>query len=360
MRVLVLLAATAVCALGSPSIPTIPLRNSAVHGLEMPAIGLGTGGYASDPSVGYGHYPECWSTTTGCGNYTYTAVLTWLKAGGRRLDCANSYNNQVSVGQAVKDSGIDRKDIFILQKIGPSQPLGYQDALNQFAKIKSDMQVDYVDLLLIHWPVQNPSQGNVSHNVTTSSDPFCNMTSPTYDPTMCRISTWKALVEIFQSGGAKAIGVSNYNSTHFQEIIDARMPLPSLTQNPFHIYRSWTQNDTIDFCRKNNIVFLGYSPLGVPDWHAFPGPDMSPTPLQDPVVLQIAQKHKVTPAQVLIQWQWALGIPVNPRSQNQQHMIENLNSYTFKLDEDEVKQLSSRPQAFCSVDPKFYECAPDS
>ena len=98
------------------------------------------------------------------------------------------------------------------------------------------------------------------------------------------------MVEIFNAGGARSIGVSNYNVTHLQEIIDAGLPLPALTQNPFHLYRSTSQADLIAFCKAHNILFLGYSPLGVPDDHAYPTnisgvpTGMSVSTLVDPVV----------------------------------------------------------------------------
>eukprot|EP00043_Microstomoeca_roanoka_P005898 m.58781 g.58781 ORF g.58781 m.58781 type:complete len:389 (+) comp13175_c0_seq1:94-1260(+) len=337
-------------------VPTVALFNTAEKGMRMPAIGLGTGGYNSNPAVGYNGYPECWAETTGCGNYTKTAVLAWLKSGGRRLDCANSYQNQQAVGEAMRESGVPRNEIFLLQKVGPSLPLGYQDALDQFEQIKSDMQVTYVDMLLVHWPTPRPSAGNVTSNQTESKDPYCQSKSPSYNETMCRLSTWKALVQIFNAGGARAIGVSNYNISHFQEIINAGLPLPSLTQNPYHLYRSLTQNALKAFTFTHNITFLGYSPLGVPDWHKFPEPQMSPTPLQDPVVLNLAKRYNKTPAQILIQWEWQMGVPVNPRSMNEQHMIENLAAYDFILEPADVEQLLSRPQDYCTVDPDFYEC----
>lgn len=122
---------------------------------------------------------------------------------------------------------------------------------------------------------------------------------------------------------------------------------------------------TIDLCNKLGITFLGYSPLGVPDWHSFPnkgkynGTVMSPNQLEDPAAIEVAQYLGITPAQALLAWQWQAGIPVNPRSQNKQHMVQNLEAYKYKLSTTQMDTLSHRPQAWCSVDPKFYECAPD-
>lgn len=164
----------------------------------------------------------------------------------------------------------------------------------------------------VHWPVATVSQGNVTNNATISTDPACDYTHPaTYNEKACRLSTWRAMVQIWQSGGAKAIGVSNYNVTHFTEIIDAGLPLPSVVQNPYHLYHSAMQADTIAFCRAHDILFLGYSPLGVPDYHLYPTTDaagqptgMSSSQLADPVVVDIATAIGRSPADVLLAWQW--------------------------------------------------------
>jgi len=179
-----------------------------------------------------------------------------------------------------------------------------------------------------------------------------------YDERLCRLSTWRAMLHILDTGRARAVGVSNFNITHLQEIVDAGLRLPSVNQCPFHLYRSTSQQALRDYCKAHNITFWGYSPLGVPDVQIFPTTTgMSWTPMEDPAVVKIAQTHGVTPAQVLLQWQYALGIPTNPRSQNAEHMRENLNSYSFTLTDDEIKTLSSGAQDMCKIDGSWYECA---
>jgi diketogulonate reductase-like aldo/keto reductase len=191
------------------AIPNVMLgndRGTAQPGLLMPAIGLGTGAY-SDAKVSYGAYPECWSSTAGCGAWAQQAVKTWLAAGGRRIDAANSYQDDADVGAAMGASGVPRQDIFLLSKVGPSQPLGYADTLAQFGSILTRMNVSYVDTLLIHWPWPSASKGNVTNNATQSTDPFCNTTALAYDEVQCRLSTWRAMLQIYATGGARAIGV---------------------------------------------------------------------------------------------------------------------------------------------------------
>ena len=345
--------------------PTFPLKNAAVPGLSMPWIGLGTGAYSDDPSVGYGGYPECWSSTGGCGAFARQAVGDWIAAGGRRLDLANSYQNQADMGVAVASAitagAVTRDELFILSKVGPSNPLGYNDTLVQFATMQAELQTPYVDLLLMHWPWDSKSQGNVTNNKTSSTDPLCNHANATYNEAGCRISTWRALVDIFNAGGARAIGVSNFNVSHLEELRASGMPMPALTQNPFHLYRSSTQMDVINYCLRNDIVFLGYSPLGVPDYKKYPTTGSNPLPaanqLQIPLVQAIAAAHNATPAQVILAWHLALGIPTNPRSMNPSHMADNLAAYTITLTQDDIHQLSAIPQDVCASDTTWYECA---
>jgi diketogulonate reductase-like aldo/keto reductase len=96
--------------------------------------------------------------------------------------------------------------------------------------------------------------------------------------------------------------------------MDAKLPIPSVNQCHFHPYGGSAQMDKVKFCQAHDIVYLGYSPLGIPDWHKFPsGSGMSKTALEDPTILSIASSHGKSPAQVIMAWEWSLGIPVNPR-----------------------------------------------
>jgi len=114
-------ATTRDAAAAAAAVPTVALRNAAAPGQTMPFIGLGTGGYGATPNA-YGAYPECWMELVGCGNHTVEAVKSWLALGGRRLDAADSYDTQVSVGIAMAESGVARSDIFLLQKTGNWNP----------------------------------------------------------------------------------------------------------------------------------------------------------------------------------------------------------------------------------------------
>jgi len=342
----------------SAAIPEVAVKNSAMKGLTMPAMGLGTGAYSFDVPDPTG--AECWGADANpkCTPLVTDAIGKWLKQGGKRLDCANSYINQKVVGEAWKKAGVKREDVWFMTKVGPSLALGYDDITKQFEQALVDLQVDYVEGLLIHWPFQNPSQGNVTVNGTVSSDPACLMDKPSFNGTKCRLDSWRALVDIFATGKAKSIGVSNYYEADLQEIVDAGMPLPSLNQLPFHLYRSSSQVAVKKFMEDKGIVYQSYSPFGVPDWW-HPPASVGPTPLMNPVVLKIAAARKITPAQVVIQWQWSMQISSNPRTYKVDHMKENLAAWDVaQITADDVKELMGQHQVMCTEDPDYYDCAP--
>ena len=346
------LPSASMAAAAPPLVPSVPLYNTAQPGLEMPAIGLGTGAYGL-LNRGYGVYPECFVEFLGCGEYATRATQQWLAAGGTRLDCANSYFSQASVAAGVRASGVPRSNIFILSKTGSSNPMGYNETLGQIAAILKDMNTTYLDLVLNHW-----------YSVkAASSDPPCNWGAPTYDAAACRISTWRGLLAAFASGTARAVGVSNYNVTHLQEIEAAGLPLPSVNQIPINVFRSTSQADTVAWCKAHNVTVVAYSPLGIPDYHSFPEVNgLTRTILDHPALQSVAAAHGITPAQASILWLWQQGIPTNPRSSNASHMADNLAIYGrgVALTGEEMALLSNLPQDSCAIDSLFYECAPVS
>ena len=188
----------------------------------------------------------------------------------------------------------------------------------------------------------------------------------TYDEKKCRLSTWSAMVMLYKRGVLRSIGVSNYNTTHLQEIIDAGLPLPTANQVSFNPYNYRTgRADLLEFCRKHQILLIGYSSLGVPDVHQFPTEDktkqstgMSSTLLEDPVIVSLAKQYNRTPAQVLLRWAYQLGVPTNPRSMNETHMLENLEIFSnpFTINDNDMNRINSLAQDTCDVDPNWYEC----
>eukprot|EP00118_Oscarella_pearsei_P004901 m.21766 g.21766 ORF g.21766 m.21766 type:complete len:336 (+) comp28216_c0_seq1:1120-2127(+) len=303
----------------SAETPSVKLQNAAKPELQMPAVGLGTAGYIAVPE----RKAELWNDSV-----AEKAVTEWLKAGGRRIDTAIDYNDQKGIGKAIREQSIPRSDIFIVSKVGGG-PLGYNETLNQFQTILSQLNTTYVDLLLIHWPVPMPS---------TSSDPSCQQGAQARD---CRQSSWKAMERIFTLGSALAIGVSNFEKSHLQDIVDMHGLLPAVNQVEYHPY--WHEDDLVAFCRELDIAFNTYSPLGTPDW----APDhrgWNSSILELPVIKRIAESHRKSPAQIVLRWAWEKGLLLNPRSWNSSHMTENLSIFDFELNKDDIQQIENIPK----------------
>ena len=336
------------------SMPFVALRNAAAPGQTMPAVGLGTGAYGNN-AANCSAWPETWRDGP-CADTVVAAVSQWLRMaydGGVasvRLDQANSYGDTTTVGRAMALAGVPRENVWLLQKVGNGNAMGYADISAEFATILQNMSITYTDTVLIHWPTATAK----------SQEPACNA-GPAYNATFCRLESWRALVDIWRSGGSRSIGVSNYNSSELQEIADAGMPLPAINQIPLNLYRSSSQMATIAWCLRHGVVVNAYSPLGVPDYHTYnTSTGMSATMLDDPVLAAVTAAHRgFSPAQVVIAWLWALGFPTNPRTLRADHMDENLSALNGELvlTEGEIAALSSRPQSACDVD-KWYECAP--
>ncbi|XP_065187095.1 aldo-keto reductase Mvan_2161-like [Sycon ciliatum] len=306
------------CAFRS-TVPSVSLRNAARPGLVMPIVGLGTG--HCNPVEG----GECMNNET-----AYKATLDFLRAGGRRIDTAITYHDQTGIGKAIKDSGVARADIFITSKCGPGFPLGYQDSLDQMQTSLKQLDTTYVDLMLIHWP---GPPGN-------SSDPDCQPPSINY--TLCRLNTWRAMEKIFTDlGSAHAIGVSNYETRHLDEIVLTPGLLhPAVNQVEFHPY--WEEMDLKAYCDEHNITFNGYSPLAANDWAAYYH-QWPRSLLNETTLTEITAAHGRTPAQVALRHQVQLGLVINPRSQNFAHMKENNEIFDFVLSNAEMDKITNIP-----------------
>lgn len=321
----------------SGEIPSVELKNAARPGTQMPFIGLGTGGYGHDPSV---KQPEDWDIPPIPGD----AVQMWLQLGGKRIDAALSYLNQVEIGKAIKASGKARNSLFITSKVGPGKAgtaehfqakvgMGYNQTMMQFDEILKSLGTNYIDLLLLHWPGVDNSSG------TWINDSPCINEHENFR--FCRQESWRALQDIYKQGRAKAIGVANFEQNHLQDILDMQDLLPAVNQVEFHPY--WHENELVKFCHANDITFNGYASLGTPDFMMVP-PQSIRWPkhfLQLQTVKTISQLISKTPAQVVLRWSVQQGILVNPRMKSQTHMKENLAIFDFQLSTKQMQELSS-------------------
>ena len=331
--------------------PSVPLSNAAQPGMAMSAAGLGTGG------------PGCYNASSD-GMASLNASLSWLALGGRRFDGAISYGCDAGIGEAIAKSGLPRTSVFVTSKIGPGglpYALGYNETLAQAEKILADLQSPFVVLLLVHEPYSYwPSPAAAAR--APSTDPHCAVTGPAYSPAACRLSTWRAMVALWKAGKARAIGVSNYNSSHILEIAGAGLPLPAVNQvefSPIHQGRggggcncghsasrptpscgeSPAENREdcaalLEFMRERRIVYNGYSPFGG-------GGNATTVLLGDPVLRAIAARHNVSTAQVILNWQWIKGVAVNPQASVERYQLENLRFLGFELAPAEVMMLDN-------------------
>lgn len=256
------------------------------NGIEIPKIGFGT-----------------WQIPNG--EDAYQAVRLALKHQYRHIDTAASYQNEQSVGQAIKDSGIAREEIFVTTKLA-SHIKTYQDALDAFDQTLKDLGLSYVDLYLIHapWPWNDIGKDCKQGN----------------------IEAWKALEVIYQSGRAKAIGVSNFSPSDLENVMNHAKIVPHVNQIAMFIGRD--QKETESFCKKHKILIAAYSPLG------------TGRILSENRIVEMAKKYQVTPAQLCIRYCLEKHALPLPKSTHESRMIEN-SHVDFRISADDMKILES-------------------
>jgi len=262
-------------ALSSPE----TFRMNDVH--DIPVIGLGV--YKTAP-----------------GAETYNAVKWGLAAGYRLIDTAWIYKNQESVGKAIRDSDIPRKDILVTTKFFPTPKHGYDECWHQVLQSMEQLGLEYLDLVLIHTP-------------GASGDD--------------RMDSWKALENLKDQGKVKSIGVSNYGIKHLQQLKKRAIIMPAVNQCEVNPYIN--RRTLHDYCRANGIIMMAYSPM------------TKGKKLNDPKLVSIAKRYNRTPAQILIRWSIDNGCVVIPKSSKQVRIEENFNVFDFSLDEDDKYEMDT-------------------
>jgi methylglyoxal/glyoxal reductase len=253
------------------------MKVSLNNGIEMPLLGLGV----------YNMH----------GSEAEDAVASALETGYRLIDTAAMYHNETEIGHAVKRSTIPRSEIFITTKVNNADQ-GFESTLRAFETSTNKLQVDYVDLYLVHWPLK-----------------------------ITRKDTWKALEKIYANGQAKAIGVANYLVPFLEELATYSDIVPALNQVEFSPYLY--QEELLNHCRKHAIQLQAYSPL-------VRGKKMS-----DPRLLKLAEKYKKTPAQVILRWDIELGVSTIPKSSIPKRLKENFDIFDFRLSQEDVNWMKT-------------------
>ena len=247
------------------------------NGLEIPVLGLGT--YLA------------------VGNQAYDAVMFALEYGYRHIDTAAFYGNEAEVGRAVRDSGINREDIFITTKLWNSDQ-GYDNALRAFERSLNNFGLDYIDLYLIHWPLTGK-----------------------------RKDSWKALEKIHDDKTARSIGVSNYTIRHLEELKSYANIMPVVNQVEFSPFLY--QKELQEYCENEGIYIEAYTPL------------TRGKRFGDPALVKIAKKYSKTPAQILIRWALQVHTIVLPKSANQDRIKENADIFDFNIADEDMMILNN-------------------
>jgi len=256
------------------AVPNIVLNN----GVEIPQLGFGV--FQIKPAE------------------TAAAVTQALNIGYRHIDTAQMYGNEKGVGQAIAESDIDRSDIFVTSKLNNNQ-LGYDAAMAAFDQSLVDLGLAKVDLFLIHWPLATVRNF---------------------------VDTWKAFEQIYASGRARAIGVSNFEPHHIRRLHEETSVTPAVNQIELHPYL--TQEGLRAFDDEHGIATEAWSPIA------------KGNVLVDPTVVAIAQAHGKTPAQVVLRWHVQHGSIVFPKSVTPSRMQENFEIFDFELPASDMAAIS--------------------
>lgn len=295
------------------------------NGDQMPIIGLGT-----------------WKSKPG---EVYQAVLWAIEAGYRHIDCAAIYDNEKEVGNALdkafKDGLVKREDLFITSKLWNSNHR-LDDVVPALKKTLKDLQLDYLDLYLIHWPVsfkKGVSFAQTREEFYTYGD-------------VPLAQTWEGMEEAKNLGLTIHIGVSNFNISKLQEIINSGTIAPEMLQVELHPFLP--QNKLVNFCKEKGILLTAYSPLGSGDRAASSKKANEPSLLENKTVKELASKHGVTAAQVLVSYSVHRDIAVIPKSVNQERIGQNLASIEANLDKGDMEKLANIGTAYRFIDGSFF------
>lgn len=267
---------------------TIKLNNN----VKMPQFGLGTYLMKDEKEI-------------------YNAVTTALENGYRHIDTAQFYDNEVVIGQALKDflaknHQVTRKDIFITSKIWNTSHQ-YQLAKKAFMEILQRLQVDYLDLCLIHWP------------------------------TKYRFECWQALEEMYTNKKVRAIGISNFKVHHLEDFLKKVKVKPVVNQIETH--PGYNQLDVVKYCQKNNIAITSWRTI------------MAGTTKDIPLLEKLAQKYDTTSAHVALRWAWQLNEIVIPKSVTTSRIVTNPDIGNFQLTAKEMEEINNLPQKRLGADP---------
>ena len=250
----------------------LPVSTTLNNGISMPLLGLGV----------YDMYQS----------EAEDAVVTALETGYRLIDTASMYNNEREIGNAVLKSGLSRKDLFITTKVNNADQ-GYDSTLKAFDTSCKKLQMDYVDLYLVHWPIKGK-----------------------------RKDTWKALETLYTNKQVRAIGVANYLLPFLKELETYANIVPAVNQVEFSPYLFL--EDLLLYCRQHSIQLQSYTPL------------VRGKKMNDPKLLQLAARYNKTPAQIILRWNIELNVSAIPKSATPSRIKENFGIFDFEISKEDM------------------------
>lgn len=242
------------------------------------------------PVIGFGTYqiPD--------GLASSQAVANAIACGYRHIDCASAYNNQKSVGRGIKDSRIDRDDLFITSKVWVTD-MSYDSTIEACKKTLQELSLDYLDLYIIHWPKPNSRE------------------------------CFQALQYLYEEKLVRAIGISNFKPHHIKDFIEGESISPAINQIECHPYLQ--QAETIAYCSSHDIAITAHSPF------------MEGRMFSVPELAEIAKKHNKSVAQIALRWNYQRGVIVIPKSTSISRMKENMNIFDFVLDDEDMDRIKA-------------------
>ncbi len=231
------------------------------------------------------------------GRETADAVRWALEAGYAAIDTAAFYGNEASVGKGIQESGVSRSDVFVTTKVWNTDQ-GYDATMKAFDKSMSELQMDYLDLYLVHWPIKGKYK-----------------------------ETWKALEELHAQKRIRSIGVSNFEPHHLEDLIADAKVAPAVNQVELHPYLQ--QRHIREACAKHNVAVTAWSPIA------------RGKVLDDDVIKGVAKKHGKNPVQVTLRWELQHGIITIPKSVHRDRIVENADIFDFTLSDEEMAQIDA-------------------
>ncbi|WP_308366628.1 MULTISPECIES: aldo/keto reductase [unclassified Microbulbifer] len=265
---------------------TITLNN----GVEIPQLGFGTAAI------------DEWQQDN---SYVTDTILKAMSIGYRHFDTASVYGNERALGRAIRDSGLPRQELFITSKVWDTEQ--GRGTAAAFERSLERLQLDYLDLYLIHWPM------------------------PAYTR-----ETWEAMEELYDEKKVRALGLSNFRKSDIEQIATFARVRPTCNQIELHPYL--TQREMVDYCQFHKLAVVCWSPLGSGSWSGVPA---TARPVVDPAIVQLAQKHGVTAGQIILKWNIQQQRIAIPKAENLDHIRKNFLLYDFELSEEEIKTIDN-------------------